>query len=100
MTPAALLSQWRHRRIRETLDRVNDEPIAELRRLLERRLAVIADHGWRDRDPEGHLEALKEVSLAIGAWTARHRTELDGRLRHFLDNASFDKALDRVRGAG
>ncbi|MEY3898209.1 MAG: hypothetical protein RLZZ214_3730 [Verrucomicrobiota bacterium] len=65
----------------------------ELIELLRRRESVIADHGWRDRDPAGHLEALKSVSGEISAWTAAHRTEVDARLRHYLANASFQKAL-------
>lgn len=61
--------------------------------LLRRREAIIADHDWRDRDPADHLEALKTVSGEISAWTAAHRTTVDARLRHYLANASFQKAL-------
>ena len=65
----------------------------ELADLLRQRIAVISDHAWRDRDAAGHLEALKDASEKITAWTAAHRTELDTQLRHFLTNCSFDKAL-------
>lgn len=65
----------------------------ELIELLRRREAIIADHGWRDRDPAEHLEALKTVSGEISAWTAAHRGTVDARLRHYLANASFQKAL-------
>jgi hypothetical protein len=65
----------------------------ELRSLLERRLEVIADHAWRDRDPEGHLHALRDASEALTSWTREHRTEVDAQMRHFLANASFQKAL-------
>lgn len=61
--------------------------------LLRRRITIIADHAWRDRDAEGHLEALKEVSGEITAWTMAHRTEVDAQLRHYLGNASYQKAL-------
>ena len=61
--------------------------------LLRRRISLIADHAWRDRDPAGHLEALKEVSGEITAWTMAHRTEVDAQLRHYLGNASYQKAL-------
>lgn len=61
--------------------------------LLRRRVTIIADHAWRDRDAEGHLEALKEVSGEITAWTMAHRTEVDAQLRHYLGNASYQKAL-------
>jgi len=68
----------------------------ELAALLHRRLDVIADHAWRDRDPAAHLLALAEVSEAITAWTKAHRSELDPRLRHFLANASYSKALEFI----
>lgn len=65
----------------------------ELARLLENRIAVIADHDFRDRDPEGHLEALKKASEAIDDWHRSHRSEIDGNLDHFLTGASYQKAL-------
>jgi hypothetical protein len=68
--------------------------------LLRRREAVIADHAWRDRDAAAHLEALKEVSMEITAWTDRHHGGLDARLRHYLANASFSKALVHLEAAG
>ena len=66
---------------------------AELRRLLTRRLEVIADHDFRDRDPAAHLEALKSVSEALQAWHEVHRPQLDPNLEHFLTGASYQKAL-------
>ncbi len=66
---------------------------AELTDLLRQRVAIIADHAWRDRDAAGHLEALKDVSEKISAWTLAHRTEVDAQLRHYLGNASYQKAL-------
>lgn len=67
--------------------------IPELTDLLRRRVAIIADHAWRDRDAAGHLEVLKEVSEQISSWTMAHRTEVDAQLRHYLANASYQKAL-------
>jgi len=67
--------------------------LTELTDLLRRRVAIIADHPWRDRDPAGHLAELQAVSEEISAWTAAHRTEVDAQLRHYLANASFQKAL-------
>lgn len=67
--------------------------ISELTALLRRRVAIIADHEWRDRDAAGHLEALKSVSEEISAWTLAHRTEVDAQMRHYLANASYQKAL-------
>lgn len=66
---------------------------SDLIHLLRRRVAIIADHAWRDRDAAGHLEALKEVSEKITAWTMAHRTEVDAQMRHYLANASYQKAL-------
>jgi hypothetical protein len=65
----------------------------DLIQLLRRREAVIADHAWRDRDAAGHLDALRQVSEGISAWTSEHETNLDPKLRHYLGNASFAKAL-------
>jgi hypothetical protein len=61
--------------------------------LLHRRESLIADHAWRDRDPAGHLDALKQVSEEITAWAAANEADIDARLRHYLANASFAKAL-------
>jgi hypothetical protein len=65
-----------------------------LRTLLQRRLDLIADHAFRDRDPAAHLEALKQVSEELGAEHLRLRAELPPRLNHFLTQASFSKALE------
>lgn len=65
----------------------------ELKQLLLRREAVIADHAWRDRDSAAHLEALKHVSEEISAWAEAHSKSIDPRMRHFLANASYAKAL-------
>ncbi len=69
---------------------------SHLAKLLRNRLAIIADHAWRDRDGAGHLEALKNVSEEISVWTTAHRTEVDAQLRHYLANASYDKALTHL----
>ncbi len=72
--------------------------ISELTTLLHRRIAIIADHPWRDRDADSHLAALKDVSEEISAWALAHRIELDARLRHYLANASYQKALAHLEG--
>ncbi len=61
--------------------------------LLRRRLEVIADHGFRDRDPEAHLAALKAVSEEIVAHQASLGNDVPPRLAHFLEGCSYDKAL-------
>lgn len=83
---------------RQTLD---DDKLQTLRNLLATRVQTIADHAFRDRDPAAHLEALKRVSEAIDSFREQHLTQLDARLRHFLTNASYQKALDWIsRPAG
>lgn len=67
---------------------------ANLRTLLQRRLDLIADHAFRDRDAAAHLEALKNVSEEIMAEHQRLRSDLPPRLNHFLTQASFSKALE------
>lgn len=69
----------------------------DLVQILERRLAIIADHESRDRDPDAHLAKLVAVSDEITAWHQAHRHEIDGNLEHFLAGASFQKALDYLQ---
>jgi hypothetical protein len=71
----------------------------ELIQLLRRRESIIADHAWRDRDSADHLDALKFVSEKISAWAAAHQDAADARLRHYLANASFAKALAHLEAA-
>lgn len=68
----------------------------ELQSLLKHRTEVIADHAFRDRDPAAHLEALKDVSEKIAEYADAHQAEFDGRLRHYLANSSYQKALDHL----
>lgn len=68
-------------------------PLQDLIQLLRQRETVIADHSWRDRDPASHLDALKQVSEHISAWPQAHSQLLDPKLKHFLSNASYAKAL-------
>lgn len=72
----------------------------DLAALLRRRESVITDHAWRDRDPAAHLDALKQVSEEITAWAEAHHDRIDPRLRHYLANASFAKALAHLAGLG
>ncbi len=71
----------------------------ELMDLLKRREDVIADHSWRDRDPSAHLDALREVSEAISAWHSENQKQIDPQLRHYLQKASFAKALVHLESA-
>lgn len=72
--------------------------LAELANLLERRVAVIADHELRDRDPDEQLRQLQSVSESITAIHSEVKPEIDFRLNHFLTNCSYEKALEHIRG--
>jgi hypothetical protein len=67
--------------------------------LLKRRESVIADHPWRDRDPAGHLDALREVFEAITAWHQANQKNIDPQLSHYLQKSSFAKALAHLESA-
>lgn len=68
----------------------------KLQTLLRQRLDVIADHSFRDRDPAAHLEALKAVSERIALYEQAHHSSFDVKLRHYLSNFSYQKALDHL----
>lgn len=70
-----------------------------LQTLLRRRLDIIADREFYAQDPTGHLESLKEVSEKIDAYTIAHDAEFDGKLRHYLTNSSYQKALEHLQNS-
>lgn len=74
--------------------------MAKLAAALRQRLAVIEDHAWRDRDPEGHLSALKAISERIDQATEAVRPVAPSALRHFLTSRSYDKALRFLEASG
>ena len=74
-----------------------DPDIAKLAELLERRLAVIGDHQLREEDPEEQLRQLKEVSEELSGWHKKMAPRLKPRLAHFMENRSYEKALDWIR---
>lgn len=69
---------------------------ATLKSLLEERLKIIADHAWRERDAGAHLAALQRVSEEIEHEHERLRDTLPPKLRHFLAQASYQKALEAL----
>jgi hypothetical protein len=64
--------------------------------MLEERLRVIADREMREREAAAHLEMLKDVSLRLMAEQERLADVLPPRLKHFLTQASYSKALDWI----
>ena len=75
---------------------MNDE-LTKLASLLETRLAVIADHELRDRDPDEQLRQLQEVSGQIAEMHASLEGKIKPRLAHFLESRSYQKALDWIQ---
>ncbi len=73
---------------------MTNEDLLTLKVLLSRRLELIADHRFRDLDRSGHLAALQQVSELIQGEHLRLKSSLPPRLNHFLQQASFSKALD------
>jgi hypothetical protein len=55
-----------------------------------------AAHLMRERDAAAHLEMLKDVSLRLMAEQERLADVLPPRLKHFLAQASYSKALDWI----
>jgi len=78
--------------------RMNNELI-NLAKLLKDRLQIIADHEFRDKDSNAHLESLKRISEAIEAKHQSLKKTLDPRLRHYLSNMSYEKALNHIENS-
>lgn len=72
----------------------------ELALALRRRLAVIADRAFYERDPAGHLEELKSASEAIDEVKTRLPRPIPGDLAHYLQGCSFQKALGWLEAKG
>ena len=67
---------------------------AELADALRERLAVISDRALYERDPAAHLEKLKAVSERITQIGNALPRPLPGDFAHYLQRASFQKALE------
>ncbi len=64
-----------------------------LKNAVQKRLDIVADHAFRDRDPGGHLEALKQAHRELESLVGALPSDCDPRLRHFLERQSYEKAL-------
>jgi predicted component of type VI protein secretion system len=64
---------------------------------LRDRLAVIADHQLRDRDPSAHLTKLKQASERIEQLRNSLPADADPMLAHYLGRMSLSKALEFVQ---
>jgi hypothetical protein len=67
--------------------------LTELAAALRERLAVIGDEESR-RDPNRHMERLREVSDRIERLEQSLPPKIDPQLRHFLQRRSYSKALE------
>ena len=77
----------------------NHNSFLSIASLLQKRVDVIADHSWRNRDPAGHLAELQRVSEAINEEHLRLSGELPPKLKHYLQQCSYQKALHFIEGA-
>jgi len=71
-----------------------------LEEALRKRLGIVADHPFRDRDPAAHLEALKSAHRELEAQRALLPADTDARLPHFLERQSYEKALAFLENEG
>ncbi len=60
---------------------------------LRQRLAIIADRQFFQRDPAAHLTRLQEISHDIVDLSSQLSADTDPQLTHYLQRASYDKAL-------
>ena len=57
------------------------------------RLAIVADHAFRDRDSAAHLDALQSAAARLDELVAALPSDADPTLRHYLERQSYIKAL-------
>lgn len=70
-----------------------DNPFAELAAAIRERRQIIGDAASR-ADEERHLARLRVISEKIDALAAQLPQPLHPQLAHFLQRASYDKALE------
>jgi hypothetical protein len=72
---------------------------SELAEALRERLKIISDEKSR-RNPEQHLNRLRDISERIETLVAALPQPIPPRLAHFLDRRSYDKALEFLCSGG
>ena len=77
----------------KTIPMENENLLQALADALRERLAVIADHELRCKDPATQLERLKAASEKIIRIQSQLPQGIPPRLDHFLQGCSYDKAL-------
>jgi hypothetical protein len=71
-----------------------------LRAALQRRLEIVADRAFYERDPKAHLAELVAASSELDRLAAEIMPGADPMLRHYLERQSYVKALDWLKAAG
>jgi hypothetical protein len=61
---------------------------------LKKRLAIVGDRAWYERDAQGHLAALMAASEDLQKLVDALPASTDPRLRHFLERQSYLKAVE------
>lgn len=79
---------------------MSQEKFLNLATALRERLAIIGDRELYARDPAVHLEKLKSVSEKIALLSAALPKPLDKNLEHYLQRASYEKALSWLSSHG
>lgn len=79
---------------------MSSSPYQALAAALRERLTVIADREFYARDPAGHLEKLKSVSEQITTLAAALPKPVPGDLAHYIQRASYEKALAWLEAHG
>lgn len=67
---------------------------------LKLRLAIIGDREMRERDPDGQLAQLREVSERIVALQTELPAGTHPQLLHYFQRASYEKALAWIEQEG
>jgi hypothetical protein len=76
-----------------------DASLTELAAALRERVHIISDKESR-RDPETHMQRLREVSEKIERIEQFLPAKVDPQLRHFLQRRSYTKALELLEPNG
>ena len=76
-----------------------DDSMTDLAAALRERLAVIADQESR-RDLPKHMARLQAISERIEWLQDALPPTVNPRLKHFLENRSYDKALEWIEANG
>ena len=80
------------------MDPQPESTLKDLADCLHERLDVIADSRLAKSDPAAHLDKLKSASEAIFELQNQLQDVIPVRLKHFLEQSSYNKALAFIRG--